>query len=198
MLGQWPAQASRATPRPFFNDGDHEQSLTNGSKQTITVDGKSSTDTVKSTPMRVLENKGAHSTPTSKNCIPAWAMRIEELLAEKAQKSSPSIHLTSATVATETLISQDVTAPATSASRLVTSGTRFHGAQQVTVSGSHAYVDHAHKIKVMTIRAMEHELDLASVATERELMCMSSSDLDRYYAKALSAHKCWWDAKSAA
>jgi len=148
--------------------------------------------------MHLLENKGLHSTSTSKNCIPAWAMRIEQLLAEKAQKSSPSMPFTPATGATETLINQDVTAPATLASSLVTTGTRLHDAQQVTISGSHAYVNHAHKIKVMTIRAMEHELDLASVATERELMFLSPSDLDRYYTKALSAHKCWWDAKSAA
>ncbi|KAE8825954.1 hypothetical protein HRS9122_10139 [Pyrenophora teres f. teres] len=65
-------------------------------------------------------------------------------------------------------------------------------------TGNRNYVDHDHKIKVMIIRAMEHELDLYSVATERELMRMSRTDLDRYYEKAFSAHQCWWETKNGA
>ncbi|EDU50423.1 hypothetical protein PtrSN002B_008262 [Pyrenophora tritici-repentis] len=67
-----------------------------------------------------------------------------------------------------------------------------------TAAGNRNYVDHEHKVKVILIRAMEHELDLYSVATERELMRMSRTDLDRYYEKVFSAHQGWWEAKTGA
>jgi hypothetical protein len=57
-----------------------------------------------------------------------------------------------------------------------------------------APLDHGTKIKVMLIRAMEHEMDLGKVAPERELMAMQCAELDRYYDKVRSAHQQWWKA----
>jgi hypothetical protein len=50
-------------------------------------------------------------------------------------------------------------------------------------------ISHAHKIKVMIIRAMEAELDLSKVATERELLAMTGKEIDKYDDKVRSAHK---------
>ena len=54
---------------------------------------------------------------------------------------------------------------------------------------------HEHKVKIMLIRAMEAELDLGKVATERELMAMDEREIDRYHEKARSAHEHWWKAE---
>lgn len=54
--------------------------------------------------------------------------------------------------------------------------------------------DHGAKLRVMLIRAMEHELDLEKVAPERKLMAMQRAELDRYYGKVCSAHQQWWEA----
>ncbi|RYN39655.1 hypothetical protein AA0112_g3618 [Alternaria arborescens] len=54
--------------------------------------------------------------------------------------------------------------------------------------------DHGTKLRVMLIRAMEHELDLEKVAPERKLMAMQRAELDRYYDKVCSAHQQWWGA----
>jgi len=53
---------------------------------------------------------------------------------------------------------------------------------------------HEHKVKVMLIRGMEHELDLEKVTSERSLMNMSSIELGKYYDKVCSVHKSWWEA----
>ncbi|CAN9270907.1 unnamed protein product [Alternaria sp. RS040] len=54
--------------------------------------------------------------------------------------------------------------------------------------------DHGTKLRIMLIRAMEHELDLEKVAPERQLMAMQRAELDRYYEKVCSAHQQWWKA----
>jgi hypothetical protein len=63
-----------------------------------------------------------------------------------------------------------------------------------TPTNDRALPKHETKVKIMLIRAMEHELDLDRVAPERELMVMQPAEVDRYYDKVCSAHKQWWDA----
>jgi len=53
-------------------------------------------------------------------------------------------------------------------------------------------------VKVMMIRAMEHELDLRNVATEKELVAMTEQDINLYHSKVQSAHKNWWEAEQLA
>ncbi|KAL1796288.1 hypothetical protein ACET3X_004828 [Alternaria dauci] len=60
-----------------------------------------------------------------------------------------------------------------------------------------ALPDHDIKVKIMLIRAMEHELDLEKVAPERELMAMQRAELDMYYDKVCSAHRKWWEGQQA-
>jgi hypothetical protein len=74
-------------------------------------------------------------------------------------------------------------------------------AKQTTATTTSAFIptarapiDHDIKVKVILIRAMEHELDLDKVAPERELMAMQRAELDRYYDKVCSAHQQWWEA----
>jgi len=50
----------------------------------------------------------------------------------------------------------------------------------------------------MMIRAMEHELDLRNVATEKELVAMTEQDINLYHSKVQSAHKNWWEAEQLA
>jgi hypothetical protein len=56
-------------------------------------------------------------------------------------------------------------------------------------------IHHDHKMKIILVRAMEAELDLSKVATERELMAMSENEIDKFYEKVHSAHKHWWEAE---
>jgi hypothetical protein len=63
-----------------------------------------------------------------------------------------------------------------------------------TPTNDRAPIKHETKVKIMLIRAMEHELDLDRVAPERELMVMQRAEVDRYYDKVCSAHKQWWNA----
>ena len=63
-----------------------------------------------------------------------------------------------------------------------------------SIPTARAPIDHDIKVKVILIRAMEHELDLDKVAPERELMAMQRAELDRYYDKVCSAHQQWWEA----
>ncbi|KAI4617390.1 hypothetical protein J4E80_005593 [Alternaria sp. BMP 0032] len=67
-------------------------------------------------------------------------------------------------------------------------------AASATTVNNRVHVDHATKIKVLLIRAMEHEMDLEKVAPERELMVMQRAELDSYCNKVSSAHKHWWQA----
>jgi hypothetical protein len=62
-----------------------------------------------------------------------------------------------------------------------------------TTTGSQ--ISHEQKVKVMLIRAMEAELDLGKVATERELMAMSQTEINKFYEKVRSAHENWWTAE---
>jgi hypothetical protein len=59
-------------------------------------------------------------------------------------------------------------------------------------------VSHEQKVEVMLIRAMEAELDLANVATERELMAMSQTEIEKHYCKVRSTHENWWKAEQRA
>jgi hypothetical protein len=65
-----------------------------------------------------------------------------------------------------------------------------------TTTGSQ--ISHEQKAKVMLIRAMEAELDLGKVATERELMAMSQTEIKKFYEKVRSAHENWWKAERGA
>ncbi|KAH6878274.1 hypothetical protein BKA58DRAFT_92390 [Alternaria rosae] len=67
-------------------------------------------------------------------------------------------------------------------------------AASATTIANSAHIDHVTKIKVLLIRAMEHEMDLEKVAPERELMVMQRAELDNYHTKVCSAHKQWWNA----
>jgi hypothetical protein len=60
---------------------------------------------------------------------------------------------------------------------------------------SHNKISHEHRVKVMLIRAMEAELDLSKVAPERELMAMTTEEIDNYKKKVHSAHKNWFEAQ---
>ncbi|KAI4690898.1 uncharacterized protein J4E88_002371 [Alternaria novae-zelandiae] len=67
-------------------------------------------------------------------------------------------------------------------------------AAAATTITDRVHVDHEIKVKVLLIRAMEHEMDLEKVAPERELMIMQRAELDSYCNKVSSAHKHWWQA----
>ncbi|KAI4703082.1 hypothetical protein J4E81_001959 [Alternaria sp. BMP 2799] len=67
-------------------------------------------------------------------------------------------------------------------------------AAAATTVTDRVHVDHETKVKVLLIRAMEHEMDLEKVAPERELMVMQRAELDSYCNKVSSAHKHWWQA----
>lgn len=55
-----------------------------------------------------------------------------------------------------------------------------------------------HRVKVLMIRALEHELDLGEVATESQLMEMTDENLDSYHGEIRSAHRNWWEAEQLA
>lgn len=193
--------------------------------------------------------------PPSKNEMPAWAARLEEVLAEDTRRSTtaqgpvqaqmapkssvPShrrmqfnvedaaflnpkatVYLSSfnthskgntetpAMIALETLANhKSQIIGKVSACKLGIADTRHEGAHRgcieqpmkdIITNDGHTRIDHDRKVKVITIRSMEHEMDLKNVATERELMYMSRIELNAYYVKALSAHKLWWEAKDTA
>ncbi|RAR10966.1 hypothetical protein DDE82_000938 [Stemphylium lycopersici] len=72
---------------------------------------------------------------------------------------------------------------------------KYDGSQPTNEPNGPGWTDHGYKVKTMLIRAMEHELDLEKVASERSLTNMSSSELGKYFDKVCSAHKSWWDAE---
>ena len=104
-IGQWPAQAKRTSRRDFSGNGDHERPMSsaalNGTftrRDAATVGARSPTATVET--MAVPASHSQHPqplltfdvstkpAPPSKNEMPAWAARLEEVLAEDTRRST--------------------------------------------------------------------------------------------------------------